>query len=86
MVALFAGEIIFKEGFAWSCSPRAVIMSMIFCGRGATLRFCTPGGVTLLIAVEFTLSFGGWQPAKTSPQQATRRDEEYLRKFILSSR
>src|SRR5437660_4365110 len=55
---------IFRVGLAWSCSPRAFIMSTIFCGRGTTERFCTPGGVTLLVAVVFALSSVCWQPAR----------------------
>ena len=86
MVAFFAGEMIFTVGLAWSCSPRAFIMSTIFCGRGTTVRFCMPGGVTLVVAVVFALSFGCWQPAKTSAQQAMMKGGKYLRKFMLSSK
>src|SRR6266550_2143338 len=85
MVAFFTGEMIFSVGWAWSCSPRAFIMSMIFCGRGTTVRFCTPGGVTLLVAVVFELSFDCWQPVriKSKAHQATMAVGAHFERFIV---
>jgi len=53
-------------------------MSTIFCGRGMTVRFCTPGGVTLVVAVVFALSFDCWQPdtVKSRAQHATAAARE----------
>src|SRR4029453_6902641 len=84
MTASFAGEIIFRVGLASSCSPRAFIMSTIFAGRGTSVRVCTPGGVTLLVAVVFALSFDCWQPAriKSRAQHARANGRAYFEKVI----
>src|SRR5712664_4838644 len=76
---------IFSAGLASSCSPRAFIMSTIFCGRGTTVRFCTPGGVTLLVAVVFALSFVCWQPARirSRAQHATAAARENFGNVIV---
>src|SRR5882762_6281267 len=60
-------------------------MSMIFCGRGTTVRICTPGGVTLLVAVVFELSFDCWQPVriKSKAQQATMAAGESFERFMV---
>src|SRR6266404_9118366 len=66
MTAFFAGEMIFRTGFASSCSPRAFIMSTIFCGRGTIVSLCMPGGVALVVAVVLVLLLVCWQPASAS--------------------
>jgi hypothetical protein len=60
-------------------------MSTIFCGRGTTVRFCTPGGVTLVVAVVFALSNDVWQPARTKSktQDATMAGAQYLEKVMV---
>src|SRR5258706_15715219 len=85
MVAFFTGEMIFSVGWAWSCSPRAFIMSTIFCGRGTTVRLCTPGGVTLVVAVAFEFSVDVWQPARIESRalHKTMAGAEYLERVIV---
>src|SRR5258706_8307427 len=60
-------------------------MSTIFCGRGTTVRFCTPGGVTLVVAVAFEFSVDVWQPARIESRalHKTMAGAEYLERVIV---
>jgi hypothetical protein len=50
-----------------------------------TVRLCTPGGVTLVVAVVFDVSVDAWQPARIEirAQHPTMAGAEYLEKIIM---
>jgi hypothetical protein len=50
-----------------------------------TVRLCTPGGVTLVVAVAFDVSVDVWQPARIEirAQHPTIAGTEYLEKIIM---
>src|SRR5258707_10437305 len=87
MIAFLAGIAIFTVGLALSCSPRAFIASMTFCGRGTTVRLWAPGGVAVVVAVVFALSFACRQPdpARSAAKQRLNAGKELLGILIASS-
>jgi hypothetical protein len=50
-----------------------------------TVRLCTPGGVTLVVAVAFEFSVDVWQPARSESraQQKTMAGAQYLERVIV---
>src|SRR5215813_7310303 len=84
IVALFAGEITFKEGFASSCSPRCFIMSTIVCGRGTMDSSCATGGDVVVVAVVCAFSLVDWQLVKQN--EARQRETADVMILIMASR